>query len=360
MTQLSTKPTAPEAKAESLGRQGSKAPVFVLGCPRSGTTVLYHMLLSAGGFAVYRAESNVLNLLVPRFGNLRSRKNRRELLDCWLESKMFRVSGLDAVKIERRVMDECRTGGDFLRITMEEVARSQGVDRWADCTPEHLLHIPEIQAQLPGSYVIHIIRDGRDVALSYVKQRWSHPLPWDRDEHLAVAGLYWEWIIRRGRKYGRALGSNYREVHFEELVARPAETLAELGKFIGQELDYDRIQRAGIGSVSLPNSSFLDDSARDNFQPVGRWKSKLLAAELSNFEALVGAFLRELGYPLSGASPARGSWRTVRLRNTYFLLFAVKQWLKTKTPLGRLVHTGRLEITNPPASSERNTTPTRE
>ena len=50
----------------------NKAPVFVLGCPRSGTTVLYHMLLSAGGFAVYRAESNVFNLLVPRFRGMRS------------------------------------------------------------------------------------------------------------------------------------------------------------------------------------------------------------------------------------------------------------------------------------------------
>src|SRR2546426_5479321 len=86
----------------------SKAPVFVLGCPRSGTTVLYHMLLSAGGFAVYRAESNVFNLLVPRFGDLRSAKNRRRLLGHWLQSKLFEVSGLDTSEIESRVMSECR------------------------------------------------------------------------------------------------------------------------------------------------------------------------------------------------------------------------------------------------------------
>src|SRR6266536_1366935 len=61
--------------------------VFVLGCPRSGTTVLYHMLLSAGDFAVYRSESNVFNILVPRFGDLRHKKNRRELLDHWFRSK---------------------------------------------------------------------------------------------------------------------------------------------------------------------------------------------------------------------------------------------------------------------------------
>ncbi|MBV9626128.1 MAG: sulfotransferase [Acidobacteria bacterium] len=358
MTQLFTKPSAPHLEAKNRAPQSSNAPVFVLGCPRSGTTVLYHMLLSAGGFAIYRAESNVLNLLAPRFGDLRSPRNRRQLLDCWLESKMFRVSGLDRITVERRVLEECRTGGDFLRITMEEVARSQGVERWADCTPEHLLHIPEIHAQLPGSYVIHIIRDGRDVALSYAKQRWAHPLPWDRREHLAVAGLYWEWIVRQGRKYGARLGANYREVRFEELVARPGETLSALGEFIGQELDYERIQRAAIGSVSLPNSSFLDDSSAANFQPVGRWRSKLSDAELRSFEALVGDFLGELGYPLS-APAAAGSWRTFRLRNTYLPFFAIKQWLKTKTRLGRLTHTGRLEISALPAASEREKKPSR-
>jgi len=52
------------------------APVFVLGCVRSGTHLLYHMLLSAGDFAVYRTESNALNLLEPRFGSLGVRRNQ--------------------------------------------------------------------------------------------------------------------------------------------------------------------------------------------------------------------------------------------------------------------------------------------
>src|SRR5438445_5502651 len=58
-------------------RSRGKAPVFVLGCGRSGTTLLYHMLLSSGNFAIYRTESNVINLLEPRFGDLRDRKSTR-------------------------------------------------------------------------------------------------------------------------------------------------------------------------------------------------------------------------------------------------------------------------------------------
>ena len=341
---------SPAAASSHSAVRGSTAPVFVLGCPRSGTTVLYHMLLSAGGFAVYRAESNVFNLLVPRFGDLRSEKNRRRLLDYWLRSKLFHVSGLNATDIEHRIMAECRSGGDFLRITMEETARKQGVDRWADCTPDHLLNIPEIRDQLPGAFVIHIIRDGRDVALSYVQQHWSHPLPWDRHERLAVAGMYWEWVVRKGREYGQTLRPNYYEVRFEELVTNQHEVLSRLGEFIGHDLDYDKIQQAGIGAVSEPNSSFLGESGQQAFQPAGRWKRKMSAEEVEGFEAVVGDFLRELGYEVSADPKTKSSLRALRLRSTYLPMFAAKQWLKSKTPLGRLVDIRRMEIADSPNS----------
>src|SRR5215472_16339611 len=321
------------------------APVFVLGCPRSGTTLLYHMLLSAGSFATYRSESNVFNLLVPRFGGMRSSRDREDLMRYWLRSKLFRVSGLDALAIQAKIIADCRTGGDFLRMTMEAVARSQGVERWADCTPEHLLYIPEIKREIPNALVIHIIRDGRDVALSYVRQGWAYPLPWDRGEELSVAGLYWEWIVSRGRKTGRALGSDYCEVHYEDLVEKPDETLAGLSEFVGQELDYGRIQQVGIGSVSAPNSSFASGTT-GGFHPVGRWVEKMSSAQLANFESLTGTFLRELGYGLR-THPQPG-FRSRRLRSTYFAWFAARHWLKNRTPLGRFAKIGRMGIGDAP------------
>src|SRR5260370_27764575 len=99
-------------------KERSRAPVFVLGSPRSGTTLLYDMLLSAGGFAVYLAESNVFNLLAPRFGDLSVRANRERLLEAWLGSKLFRASGLDAEKVTQQVLLGCRNPGDFLRTVM--------------------------------------------------------------------------------------------------------------------------------------------------------------------------------------------------------------------------------------------------
>jgi hypothetical protein len=313
----------------------SKAPVFVLGCPRSGTTLLYHMLLSAGNFAVYRAESQVFNVLEPRFGSLKRAANRSQLLAAWQDTELFRRTGLAGSDISLEVMANCQNGGDFLRIFMEAMARRQEVLRWADCTPEHLLYLDRIKRTIPDALIIHIIRDGRDVALSLEKQAWIRPFAWDRDRTLEVAALYWEWIVRKGREDGRTLGGDYVEVRFEDLVLHPRRVLENLSGFVAQELDYDKIERVGLGSVSQPNSSFSAEMKQEEFSPVGRWKHSLTAAQQERLEALLGGTLRELGYAPQGQVSLRGPLRRMRL--LYQLYFDAKLQLKKKAPFGKML-----------------------
>ncbi len=317
---------------QSIGTR-SKAPVFVLGCGRSGTTLLYHMLLSAGNFAVYRVESNVINLLEPRFGDLSDRRNQRRLLEAWYDSRLYTLSGLDKPQLEARVAAECKNGGDFLRIIMEEMARKQGVERWADTTPEHLLHLHRIKETIPNALIIHIIRDGRDVALSTEKLGYIRPFPWDRRPVSMVSGLYWEWMVNKGRRDGKALGDDYIEVNFEDLIERPQETLNKLGPFIGQELDYEHIQKVGIGSVSAPNTSFKGGQ-QEQFSPIGRWKTGYSPEDLSTLEGLIGGTLQDLNYELSAPQSPRSD--LARMRTMYRAYFDSKLFLKAKTPLGQM------------------------
>ena len=101
-----------------------RAPVFIVGCPRSGTSFLYHLLLSAGGFAQFRTQMNVFDVLEPIYGDLGVLKNKKEMMKEWLRSKAFHVSGLDAEEVEAKVLAECRGAGDFLRIVMEMIAQN--------------------------------------------------------------------------------------------------------------------------------------------------------------------------------------------------------------------------------------------
>src|SRR5258708_34066674 len=108
MMQSSVERVRESQTAARIGRR-SRSPVFVLGCPRSGTTVLYHMLLSAGGFANYRSESNVFNILFPRFVGIGLESDRKRLMEGWVRRMLFRASGLDASGITVLVVADCRT-----------------------------------------------------------------------------------------------------------------------------------------------------------------------------------------------------------------------------------------------------------
>jgi Sulfotransferase family len=321
-----------------------RAPVFVLGSPRSGTTLLYDMLLSAGGFAIYLAEANVFNLLVPRFGDPADPANRRKLINAWLDSKLFRATGLDRESIARKLFDECRSAGDFLRIVMDEMARGQGMQRWAENSPEGLLHLATIKKLVPDALIVHILRDGRDVAMSLGRVRYLRPFPWEERHSPLAAGVYWEWIVQQGREAGRRLGQDYLEVRFEDLITSPDATLRQIGDFICHDLSYDRIVQVGYGSVTNPNTSFSDSGNETRFNPVGRWKTGLPAHQLDRLEAMISQTLAELGYPLSnGENPPPTSLLATFERSAYRGYFETKQWFK-RNPVIRSL---RPELTGP-------------
>jgi hypothetical protein len=215
---------------------------------------------------------------------------------------------------------------------MQEIARAQGVQRWADNSPEELLHAVTIKKTLPDALFIHMIRDGRDVSLSLDARphKWVRPFPWDRQKSLLVTGVFWEWMVQGGRRQGRSLGSDYIEVRFEDLQAEPRVTLERLGEFIQHDLDYDRIMRVGIGSVSEPNTSFKGDSG----SPVGRWKKKMSTEKLAMFEELAGAALKDLGYPLSSEGSAVDKISAMRIKASYRAYLDAKFWFKNSS-LGR-------------------------
>src|SRR5262249_34831830 len=149
------------------------------------------------------------------------------------------------------------------------------------------------------------------------KRGWSRPLPWDRNQGLMAAGLYWEWIVRKGRELGAQLQPDYLELRYEDLVNHTPQTLASLAVFLAHDLDYERIKRTSIGSVKTPLTSFKEDLQRGEFKPVGRWRDRFSPLELATFERLVGNYLMQLGYALSDGANHHASSAIKRKRQVY-------------------------------------------
>ncbi|MGB6383652.1 MAG: sulfotransferase [Terriglobales bacterium] len=328
-----------------------RSPVFVMGCHRSGTNLLYDMLLSAGDFAIYRGLIPIYNMLIPRFGSFGKRANREIIVATWLRSKGFRRAGIDPEQLLSRVRNECRTGGDFICAVMDAVAKSQQMKRWALYGPGNVLHIERIKREIPNALFLHIIRDGRDIALSLKKMGGFTPLPWDRShtDSLVATALYWEWMVRKGRIHGQKFPTDYMEIHYEDIITNPRETLSKLGGFIDHDLDYDRIQRVGLGRLSETNSSFREDAPQEQIHPLARWKKRLTSTEVAAIESTVGECLRENGYDLS--LPWTEHPRSLRhsvMRVMYPMFLASKHGLKLHTPAGRFTDLSYLELENEP------------
>jgi hypothetical protein len=323
-----------------------------MGCHRSGTNLLYDMLLSSGGFAIYRGYLPIYKVLIPRFGAMKSRSNRAKILETWLRSKGFRRTGLEAEELSSQILNECTTGGDFIRLVMDSVARNQNVSRWAVYDPDNVLHVERVKRDIPNAIFVHIIRDGRDIALSLKKMGGFTPLPWDGSEtqSLVATALYWEWMVHRGRENGRKFPADYIEVRYEDLITNPRGTLSHLGSFIDHDLDYDQIQRASLGRLAETNSSFREEGTKAASNPLGRWKERLARANVAAIESAVGKCLEENGYELSlPANERRMGLRTAWMRAMYPSFLGSKLWLKLHTPVGRFANMSVLELEEEPA-----------
>jgi hypothetical protein len=319
----------------------------VIGCHRSGTALVYDSLLSAGGFPVYHASPYLHTTLLPICGDLSVRRHREKLLQLWLRSKAFRRTGFGADDLRRRILEECNHGGDFLQITMGELARQARVQRWAlhDC--DNILCMPAIKREIPDALFVHVVRDGRDAAVSMRKQHVVNPRLWPSKRALFAWALLWQWTLRKGRRFGQEFPADYMEVRYEELVQCPERTLAALGVFLEHDLDYRRIQKNAIGSVASPNTVWKEESGA-HFSPVNRWKTKLSEPEIAALENLIGDCLEEFAYArTTRRGSSDGLDETLRLMRIFYpQYFDAKLFLQTKTAIGRLSHRSRLELTD--------------
>jgi len=237
---------------------------------------------------------------------------------------------------------DCRSNADFLRILMTEVAARQGVRRWAVWGPDNLLYMRTIKAQMPDARFIHMIRDGRDVALSMQTEHFIRPFAWDRDKSLLVAGLHWRWKVALGLRQSGAIGSDYMEVRFESLINQPQQVLSRISRFVGCELDYRQIQEGAVGVVKDTNSTFKSVGRIRAASPVGRWRALLSRDQIASLESCIRDLLERLGYELmlpSEAAAGGFGW----IKTAYPFFFSAKNWLKQHTKAGHLTSIDRMQ-----------------
>ena len=281
----------------------NQRPIFVVGCPRSGTTMLQLMLHAHPRIAIPPETRFVLEgyWRRKRFGDLRQPERRRELARWILHTKTTRAYdlGLDTAAVEEEIVAGPPTLGSAMGIVFRAYARRFGKPRWGDKRPAYVDNLDLILRMFPDAQIITIIRDGRDCVASLKEMPWHH------------AGIYesisiWARAVDRAREAGRRLGPDrYHELSYERLVRDPEPDLRALCDFLGEPFDPAMTEPASVADVAVPADKTWHERTRKAVSDdrVGSWRTRLSPDEIALCETILGPRLRSCGYELSGTRP---------------------------------------------------------
>ncbi|MEE9129378.1 MAG: sulfotransferase [Phycisphaerales bacterium] len=282
--------------AEETTEGSNKNPyVFVVGCLRSGTTLLQRMLdhhpqLAVGYDSLFIPQVikdvavGIDPPLIP------------ELVERVRGHPRFARLGLPDAAV-RGAAAKARTYSEFVCILYSEFGRIHGKPLAGEKSPGYCRHLPRLHALFPWVRTIHLIRDGRDVTLS-ILQWHKGPVKlrlWQK-EPVAACALWWRRDVSTGRRDGGDLGpARYREVTYEELVGQPEEALRDLAAFLKLPFAPEMLAYHKGKTRSKPGRS-----AKAAWLPptpgLRDWRTQMAKRDLELFEAIAGDLLSGLGY----------------------------------------------------------------
>ena len=272
-------------------------PFFIIGSGRSGNTLLRSILSGNSGISI-PPESYRIPFAIKKFHIFNNRdwedivsQVLKEFEDC-KEFYTWEIDITDAQKRLENIADSKRTLSnifDELFCTYTE-KHSPGSKIWGDKTPMNTLYLDWIGTVFPRSKFIHIIRDGRDVASSYLKM--------ERYDTILEAANRWINSIESAQSFGSKIKENYIEIRYEELVTKPEEVIKDTCDFL--DIDYDSKmldhtkQVKKLGDTDKEHHSNLSKPISSD--SVGKWRNNLSESDQESITKLLHKHLQRLGY----------------------------------------------------------------
>lgn len=276
----------------------SRPPIFIVGAPRSGTTLLRDLLRSHPAISI-TPESHFIPRFHAAWGDPRSDRQARALARRILSLRTIRRWELE---LGPQDFASCRSFAEVVDRLFSELARAQGKPRWGDKTPQYVESLPTLAELFPEARFLHIYRDGRDVARSWADRSFS-------PGNLYRATRHWRRMVLAGRRSGRALGERYLELRYESLLDQPRETMRGVCDFVGEPFTEAVIQptpRQGMYSSGLSEAAQIEPTRAQ------RWRESMPLADRALVESVAADLLAELGYELEGLARPISPGRSAR------------------------------------------------
>jgi hypothetical protein len=275
--------------------EGGGPPFFIVGSARSGTTLL-RLMLNAHPLVAVPPESRFITELWGGSPEVEVEEFTKALAG----HTRFTAWELPIEAVEAEIGDRARLPyADAIDAVYRAYAHARGKVRWGDKTPRYVESIPFLADLFPDARFVHLVRDGRNVALSYADVPFG-------PKTVAKAAELWSRRVLEGIGAGRALGpGRYVELRYEDLVEDIEGRTKELTEFLELPfdegmLDYTERSRSDV----LPRAAKYNPHVTE--KPIARtrsWETDMPAGHVAVFEAIAGRVLASLGYEVRNPAP---------------------------------------------------------
>jgi hypothetical protein len=267
----------------------SRPPVFIVGAPRSGTSLLRQMLNRHPELAICN-ETHFLRIICKKgrreaFGDLGNRANRQRLVNEYVSLRPMQRLGVDCTRLAERLVQEGTSYQALFTSVLRYYAESQGKRRFGEKTPRHALFVDTLCEWFPGAVILHIVRDPRDVVASLLRMPFG-------SRSVVLNARLWLRLNLAARRSSHL--HEYLEVRYEALVIQPEQELTRICTFIGEEYS--------PAMLTPEQPAVTDDSWRNRYQTplttsrVNQWRRELTPEQVAQIEWAVGPHLERFGY----------------------------------------------------------------
>jgi hypothetical protein len=269
---------------------------FIVGSARSGTTLL-RLMLNAHPDVAVPPESRFITELWKG----QEEVDVQDFLSRLESHRLFRAWDLPIEAVRQQVgVRERAPYREAILAAYRAFGTRLGKSILGDKTPRYVEHIPFLGRLFPESRFVHLVRDGRNVAMSYAD------VPFGPKTVARVASL-WKGRVGMGLTAGRALGrGRYLELHYEDLIEDPSGEIQTLSEFLDirfdpSMLDYTERARDSVLARAARYNPHLTEKPRAD---VRSWQETMPPLQAEIFEAVAGNILTELGYERSYPQPS--------------------------------------------------------
>lgn len=276
-------------------KQQLAPPVFIVGAPRSGTTLMAVLLDRHSNIAI-GPETQFFTEFVPQNWMDRTPETHEQLVDSALAFKRIADFNFDRDQLLNHFKKYELTLPNVLRSIMEVHAIRNSKQRPGEKSPHHLQHVPTILNYFPDAKILCVLRDGRDVVRSLLETPWAIP---NNPRRLRLFCIRWNDAAQQVITYRETLAPDqFLTVKFEDILRQPRPELEKISAFLGEKFEVTQLEPAQPSNVIPGWEKQWKRKASEMLDPgrIEAWRKSDDRKQIWVMNSMMGSMLERMGY----------------------------------------------------------------